>query len=187
MAFTDYVGMQDQAIAAKNRAIAQNTYQRNLLRQQYGLGQDNAMDPNNQLGSLYQNGVNTAQNYGAAADMARSRGFNPAMGGLGGKATTAARNSGLLNQAQQVQSATLGLGNLDTQDYQANTDYQNTTNSIGRSQAGDLAAALVANPIATPVAAPGQATPTQTDPRFAAITPAQAKKNPTIYRTLRNT
>lgn len=185
MAFTDWVGMQDQALAAKKRAIAQNQYSRDQLGMQYGLNAEGGVDPNNTLGSIYQSNAATAGNYQAALAQSVARGFGTG-GGLGGRQRTQARQAGITNQAQQVQQATSQRGYLGIQDQLADTEYQNTTGSIGRGQADELAQRLAANPVLAPppvVQNPGVA---QTDPRFAAITPAQVKKNPTIYRTLRN-
>lgn len=186
MAFTDWVGMQDQALSAKKRAIAQNQYSRDQLAMQYGLDANGAVDPNNQLGSIYQGNAATAGNYQAALAQSVARGFS-GKGGLGSRGTSQTRQAGLLNQAQQIQQATSQRGYLGIQDQLADTDYQNTTQSIGRGQADETAQRLAANPVQAPVAAPtGPVAVANTDPRFAAITPAQVKKNPTIYRTLRN-
>lgn len=187
MAFTDWVGMQDQAKAAKARALANNQYQRGQLQMQYGLKADGTLNGNDQLGSIYQNGVATNQNYQQGLAQQMVRGFGTG-GGLGGKAKERAQQQGLLNQGSLIQQATSQFGYLGVQDQLADTDYQNATGSIGRGQADQLAQQLAAQPVYTPPPPEAPAPPpgggyVPADPRLVG-TPAQIqqklKKNPML-------
>lgn len=109
------------AVNAYNNAVAAATAQRNALYNQYGLGNDGSVDPNNPYGEYQQLLDAQASQYGADTEDAASRGLR----------------GGLAHQAESRDRRAAGAQNFQFQQQVASaaTDYQNAlANALGGEQ-----------------------------------------------------
>jgi hypothetical protein len=150
-----------------------------------------------QLGSIYQGNLSSVQGEQQAETADRRRGFG-VTGGLGGKATAAARRIAMNRQAGMLKDATGQLGQNTQEQQLAGQDYQDQLGVIGKKSAYDLAQTLIADPIygnaspsPSPISNPGApvgASPSMVQPGAAipALNYKQLyKSNPSKYGTIR--
>lgn len=147
-----YDSATDTALAnqAYERALATAAQQRSRLDVQFGLNADGSMDTSaaGQLGSIYQNNLNSVNQEHQAEVADHRRGFT---GGLGHKATAAADRGAQTTQALGLRDATDQLGQVAQDEQAAGQQHTNDLGNIGLKSAYDLAQTLAANPIeATP-------------------------------------
>lgn len=194
----------EEAGNAYKRALAVAQQKRNSLNAGAGLNADGSLDATEagRLGSIYQTGLAGQRQYDQAASADAHKGFR-GTGGLASRGRNRALAGARENQAVEFRNVAAALGantqesQLAGQDYRDQVGADGTGGIIGRNAAWDLAQTLLANPVMAdtpPVAnAPYTATsgPTPAQQTAMKLTGAKTaagavKKNPTIFRAIRN-